>query len=89
MGTPHVAVVLPCLNEGKVIGSVIKDFRQSLPEADIYVFDNGSNDNTIAEAKDTGAIVCRVRERGKGNVVRKAFAQIDADVYLFADGDGT
>lgn len=86
---PHVAVVLPCLNEGAVIKGVVAEFRKALPQAEIYVFDNGSTDSTIAEATAAGAIIRRIRQRGKGNVVRQAFAQVDADVYVLADGDGT
>ena len=89
MPAPHVAVILPCLNEAVVIGAVVADFRQALPQSEIYVFDNGSTDNTGAEAAAAGAIVRRIRQRGKGNVVRQAFAQVDADVYVLADGDGT
>ena len=89
MPAPHVAVILPCLNEAAVIGAVVADFRQALPQSEIYVFDNGSTDNTGAEAAAAGAIVRRIRQRGKGNVVRQAFAQVDADVYVLADGDGT
>ena len=89
MLAPHVAVILPCLNEAAVIGAVVADFRQALPQSEIYVFDNGSTDNTGAEAAAAGAIVRRIRQRGKGNVVRQAFAQVDADVYVLADGDGT
>jgi glycosyltransferase involved in cell wall biosynthesis len=86
---PHVAVILPCLNEAAVIGAVVADFRKALPQSEIYVFDNGSTDNTGAEAAAAGAIVRRIRQRGKGNVVRQAFAQVDADIYVLADGDGT
>jgi glycosyltransferase involved in cell wall biosynthesis len=81
--------MLPCLNEGGSIRAVIHDFRKNLPEAQIYVFDNGSSDSTVSKAKGAGAIVRSVRARGKGNVIRQAFAQIDADVYVLADGDGT
>jgi len=89
VAAPHVAVIVPCLNEGKVVKSVVEDFRQALPEAELYVFDNDSTDNTIAEAKAAGAIIRRVRQRGKGNAVRQAFAQVEADIYVLADGDGT
>lgn len=89
MAAPKVAVILPCFNEGAAITGVVEDFRAALPAADIYVFDNNSSDDTAAKAKAAGAIVRRVRQRGKGNVLRQAFAQVEADVYLIADGDGT
>jgi len=84
-----VAVILPCYNEGSAIYGVVTSFRQNLKDADIYVFDNNSDDNTAEEATRAGAIVRSVQARGKGNVVRRMFADIDADVYLMADGDGT
>ena len=84
-----VVVILPCYNEGQTIRRVVEDFRASLPMARIYVFDNASTDDTASEAMAAGATVRRVRARGKGNVVRQAFAEIDADVYVLADGDGT
>lgn len=83
------AVILPCYNEGSAIYDVVTSFHLNLPGADIYVFDNNSEDNTAEEAIRAGAIVKRVEQRGKGNVVRRMFADIDADVYLMADGDGT
>lgn len=83
------AVILPCYNEGSAIYDVVAAFRLNLPNADVYVFDNNSDDNTAEEAKRAGAVVKRVKQRGKGNVVRRMFADIDADVYLMADGDGT
>jgi glycosyltransferase involved in cell wall biosynthesis len=89
MPTPHVAVILPCFNEAEAIARVVADFRAALPDATIYVFDNASTDATAAEATSAGAIVRRVRARGKGNVIRQAFAQIEAEVYVLADGDGT
>ncbi len=84
-----VAVLLPCYNEGLSIRSVVSDFRAVLPDADIYVYDNHSTDNTSDEARAAGAIVRFEPWPGKGNVVRRMFADIDADVYLMADGDGT
>ncbi len=89
MAAPRVAVILPCFNEGEAIAGVVREFRKALPPSDIYVYDNASTDDTIAKATAAGAIVRRVRQRGKGNVVRHAFAQVEADVYLIADGDGT
>ena len=85
----RTAVILPCYNEESAIFEVVHSFKTALPEASIHVFDNNSNDNTISEAKRAGAIVSTVNRRGKGNVVRRMFADIDADVYLMADGDGT
>jgi glycosyltransferase involved in cell wall biosynthesis len=85
----HVAVILPCFNEVAVIASVIADFRAALPEAGIYVFDNASTDGTAEVAAEAGAVVRHVPQRGKGNVVRRQFADVDADVYVMADGDGT
>lgn len=85
----HVAVILPCFNEAAVIGAVIAAFRAALPEAGIYVFDNASTDGTAEAAAAAGAIVRQVPQRGKGNVVRRQFADVDADVYVMADGDGT
>lgn len=84
-----VAVLIPCHNEGLSIRTVVYDFRNVLPNADIYVYDNCSTDNTGDEAKAAGAIVRFEPWPGKGNVVRRMFADIDADVYLMADGDGT
>lgn len=84
-----IAVVIPCLNEEKTIGKVISDFRNELPEADIFVIDNGSTDGTADAAIEHGAHVIREDRRGKGNAVRKAFRQIEADVYVFVDGDDT
>lgn len=85
----HVAVILPCYNEALAIGDVVKSFQKSLPDARIYVFDNRSTDNTAEVARAAGAQVFLERRAGKGNVVRRMFAEIDADVYLMADGDGT
>ncbi|MGZ8222349.1 MAG: glycosyltransferase [Methylobacter sp.] len=84
-----VAVLLPCYNEGLSIRGVVSEFRGVLPNADIYVYDNRSTDNTSDEARAAGAIVRFEPWPGKGNVVRRMFADIDADVYLMADGDGT
>lgn len=84
-----VAVILPCLNEENAIGVVVKEFRDYLPDAAIYIFDNGSDDNTMQEARDAGAAVFSEPARGKGNVVRRMFADVEADVYVMADGDGT
>jgi len=84
-----VAVFLPCYNEQDVIAKVIGDFKKSLPKADVFVIDNNSTDSTSERAAGAGAIVYTELMRGKGNAVRRAFAEIDADIYLMADGDGT
>ncbi len=84
-----IAVLLPCHNEGAAIYDVVQNFRKVLPDADIFVYNNNSTDNTVEEATRAGAIVREVRRKGKGMVVRRMFADIDADIYLMADGDGT
>jgi glycosyltransferase involved in cell wall biosynthesis len=89
MSAPEIAVILPCFNEAAAIAEVVADFRRALPAARICVFDNNSTDNTIALAKSAGAEVMRVRAQGKGNVLRHAFALVDAELYVVADGDGT
>lgn len=86
---PRIAVLLPCYNEGLAIRQVVLGFRAVLPAADIYVYDNNSSDNTAEEARAAGAIVRAERWPGKGNVVRRMFSDIEADLYLMADGDGT
>lgn len=85
----QVAILLPCFNEGLSIREVVGDFRRALPEAIIYVFDNNSSDNTLVEARAAGAVVRSELWPGKGNVVRRMFSDVDADIYLIADGDGT
>ncbi len=87
MGT--VAVLIPCLNEERTIGSVVRGFREAIPEADVYVYDNASTDTTAVEASRAGAIVRSERRRGKGNVVRSMFRDIEADIYVIVDGDDT
>lgn len=86
---PRIAVILPCFNEAGSIGQTVAAFKKVLPEATIYVFDNLSTDATVEEATKSGAVVCHVLSRGKGHVFRQAFAQIEADVYMVADGDNT
>ncbi len=86
---PRVAVLLPCLNEAAAIGHVVAEFRRALPDATVYVYDNNSTDGTADVAKAAGAIVRRERLPGKGNVVRRMFADIEADIYVLADGDLT
>ena len=86
---PSIAVLLPCYNEELTIADVVRRFHEALPAASIYVYDNNSSDLTALKARGAGAIVVRERRQGKGNVVRRMFADIDADIYLMADGDGT
>ena len=84
-----IAVLIPCYNEEKAIGMVVRNFRAALPDAEIYVYDNNSSDRTVAEARGAGAIVRSEPLRGKGNVVRRMFADIEADIYVMTDGDET
>lgn len=84
-----IAVLLPCYNEEQTVGDVVRRFREALPAAKIYVYDNNSRDLTALKARSAGAIVVREPRQGKGNVVRRMFADIEADIYLMADGDGT
>ena len=86
---PRIAVLLPCYNEGLAIRAVVERFRQVLPAATIYVYDNRSTDNTSEEARAAGAVVGYEPWPGKGNVVRRMFSDVEADVILMADGDGT
>ncbi len=86
---PRIAVILPCFNEAGAIAAVIADCRAALPHASIYVFDNSSTDGTADVARAHGATVTKVALRGKGNVVRRMFADVEADVYLMVDGDAT
>jgi glycosyltransferase involved in cell wall biosynthesis len=86
---PRVAVVLPCFNEEAAIAETIAGFRAALPGATIYVYDNNSSDRTVAIARDAGAAVRSERQQGKGHVVRRMFADVDADIYVMADGDLT
>ena len=86
---PSIAVLLPCYNEAIAIGSTVEAFRRALPTARIYVYDNNSTDDTVDVARRAGAIVGRERAQGKGAVVRRMFADIDADVYVLCDGDDT
>ena len=84
-----VAVLIPCYNEEKAIPSVVRDFRAAMPDAEIYVYDNNSKDRTIEVAREAGAFVRSEPLQGKGNVVRRMFADIEADIYVMVDGDGT
>lgn len=84
-----IAVLIPCYNEGKTIEKVVKDFKRELPEAIIYVYDNNSNDGTDKIAESAGAVVRYEYQQGKGNVIRRMFAEIDAECYVMVDGDDT
>ncbi len=86
---PHVAVILPCLNEAAAVGHVIDDVLAALPEATVYVYDNRSTDDTAEVARAHGALVRYEPRPGKGNVIRRAFADVEADVYVLLDGDDT
>jgi glycosyltransferase involved in cell wall biosynthesis len=89
MTPPRIAVIIPCYNEEAAIAQTVKDFRAALPMADVYVYDNNSTDQTIARATEAGAIVRKEPRQGKGNVVRRMFADIEADIYVMIDGDDT
>ncbi|HEU4484157.1 MAG TPA: glycosyltransferase, partial [Povalibacter sp.] len=86
---PRVAVLIPCYNEAEAIATVVRDFAAVLPEASIYVYDNNSTDETRSRASDAGAIVRTETFQGKGNVVRRMFSDVEAEVYVLVDGDGT
>src|SRR5580765_1258467 len=85
----RIAVLVPCFNEEAAIATVVADFRKALPSAEIFVYDNNSTDRTIAVARAAGAQVRSERRQGKGHVVRRMFADIDADIYVLVDGDAT
>ncbi len=85
----QIAVLIPCYNEEKTIGKVILDFRRVLPEAVVYVYDNNSTDHSVELAKAAGAIVCHEYRQGKGNVIRRMFREVNAEVYIMVDGDDT
>jgi len=91
MTTPalRVAVLVPCFNEEAAVATVVADFRKALPAAEIFVYDNNSTDRTIEVARAAGAEVRSERRQGKGHVVRRMFADIDADIYVLVDGDAT
>lgn len=86
---PSVAVLIPCFNEESTIFNVVTKFKEALPKASVYVYDNCSTDNTSLEAKKAGAVVVKSHKKGKGNVVRKMFSDINADMYIMVDGDDT
>src|SRR6202051_3785928 len=85
----RVAVLVPCFNEEAAVATVVADFRKILPSAEIFVYDNNSSDRTIAVAREAGAEVRSERRQGKGHVVRRMFADVDADIYVLVDGDAT
>ena len=89
MTEPRIAVLLPCYNEDAAIAQTVAGFRAALPSAAIYVYDNNSKDRTVEVARAAGAVVRSERMQGKGNVVRRMFADVDADIYVMADGDAT
>ncbi|MBI0534990.1 glycosyltransferase [Roseomonas sp. KE2513] len=89
MSAPRIAVLVPCHNEEVAIGAVVAGFRAALPGATVYVYDNNSTDRTLEAAAAAGAVVRRERQQGKGNVVRRMFADVEADAYILVDGDGT
>ena len=85
----NIAVLIPCYNESKTIEKVIRDWKNALPDAVIYVYDNNSTDNTVELAQAAGATVRHEYHQGKGNVVRRMFREIDAKAYIMVDGDDT
>src|SRR4030088_700415 len=85
----RIAVLVPCFNEEAAVATVVADFRKILPSAEIFVYDNNSADRTVAVAVEAGAQVRSERRQGKGHVVRRMFADIDADIYVLVDGDAT
>ena len=89
MNAPRIAVLIPCFNEELTVRQVVQDFRTELPEADIYVFDNNSTDRTVERAREAGARIGVERRQGKGFVVQTMFQEVEADIFLMVDGDGT
>ena len=89
VSSPSIAVLLPCYNEEAAIGATVAGFRKALPGATVYVYDNNSRDRTREVAAQAGAVVRTEKQQGKGHVVRRMFADVDADVYVMADGDLT
>ena len=85
----EIAVLIPCFNEEATVGKVVTDFKAALPDAVIYVYDNNSTDRTVSAAKNAGAVVRRESLQGKGNVLRRMFADIEAEIYVMVDGDDT
>jgi Glycosyl transferase family 2 len=89
LAQPRIAILVPCFNEEAAVASVVADFRKALPSAEIFVYDNNSTDRTIEVAREAGAVVRAERRQGKGHVVRRMFADVDADIYVLVDGDAT
>src|SRR6058998_3077483 len=89
MADLRIAVLVPCYNEEAAVATVVADFRKALPSAKIFVYDNNSRDRTIAVAGEAGAEVRSETHQGKGHVVRRMFADVDADIYVLVDGDAT
>jgi glycosyltransferase involved in cell wall biosynthesis len=87
--SPRIAVLVPCYNEEAAVAAVVAGFRTALPTAEIYVYDNNSRDRTASLAREAGAIVRSERRQGKGHVVRRMFADVEADIYVLVDGDAT
>ncbi|MFT4306912.1 MAG: glycosyltransferase [Microbacterium sp.] len=85
----RIAAIVPCHNEALAVGKVVADLRRAVPGMTVYVYDNASSDDTALVAREAGAIVRHERTKGKGNVVRRAFADVEADVYVLIDGDDT
>lgn len=85
----RIAILVPCYNEELTVADIVRDFNACLPQATVYVFDNNSKDKTVEVATRAGAVVRRVPHQGKGNVIRRMFADIDADIYIMVDGDNT
>jgi len=85
----RIAVLVPCFNEEAAVATVVADFRKALPTAEIFIYDNNSSDRTVAVAREAGAEVRSERRQGKGHVVRRMFADVDADIYVLVDGDAT
>ncbi|WBL80433.1 glycosyltransferase family 2 protein [Bradyrhizobium xenonodulans] len=85
----RIAVLVPCYNEEAAVATVVADFRKALPTAELYVYDNNSTDRTVVVAREAGAIVRSERRQGKGHVVRRMFADVEADIYVLVDGDAT
>jgi glycosyltransferase involved in cell wall biosynthesis len=89
MHRPRIAILIPCFNEEPTIATVVREFRSELPEAEVYVFDNNSTDRTVEKAREAGARIAYERRQGKGFVVQAMFCQVEADIYVMVDGDGT
>ena len=89
LSTKRIAILVPCYNEALTITAIVRDFNACLPQAQVYVFDNNSTDGTARIAREAGAIVRNVPAQGKGSVVRRMFADIEADAYVMVDGDDT